>query len=65
MTKQEVKKAKNHELIRETINTYGLLLMNYSQQRGIKQHEKHFNDCCEEMVKRELITQEDWDYLNK
>lgn len=65
MTKQEIKKAENHTLIIETIKTYAWLLQNWTMQKGTKQLEKHFQDCCEEMVKRELITKEDWDNLNQ
>ena len=64
MTKQEVRKCADNELIRESIYTYGFLLQNWSLQRGVKQLEKHCNDCCEELVKRELLTEEDVKHLN-
>ena len=65
MTKQEVKETENHTLIKETINTYAMLLVNFNLGRGTKQLESHFQDCCAELVKRELITQDDWDDLNR
>jgi len=64
MTKQEIKKSTNNELIRESIRTYGFLLQNSILRRGTKQLEKHWSDCCDELVKRELLTEEDVKHLN-
>lgn len=64
MTKKELKYLENNKLITETIYTYAWLLQNDALGRGTKQLEKHFADCCEEMLKREIITQEDVDRLN-
>lgn len=65
MTKQELKKTTNNELIRESIGTYGSLLQNWCLQRGVKQLEKHWNDCCDELLKRELLTNDDVRHLNR
>lgn len=64
MTKQEVKKSTNNELIRESMRTYGFLLQNWTLRKGLKQLEKHWSDCCEELIKREILTEEDVKYLN-
>lgn len=65
MTKHELKKVEEHELITESINTYARLLVNHYAKMGVKQLEKHWSDCCDEMIKRGIITKEDVDYLNR
>ena len=64
MTKQEVKKSSDNELITEAIWTYGRLLQNFIARRGTAQLEKHWNDCAGELVKRNLITENDVKWLN-
>jgi len=64
MTKNEIKKASNTDLTRETISTYAHLLQNYMAKGGTKVLERHFGDCCNEMVARGLLTKEDVDKLN-
>ncbi len=64
MNKQEIKKSANNELVRESIRTYGFLLQNYTLQRGIKQLEKHWKDCTDELIKRNILTEEDVRHLN-
>ena len=65
MTKREIPKAKDNELIRDAIWTFGWLQQNEILDRGTKQLESHFQDLCSEMVKRGLITQEQWDSFNR
>ena len=64
MTKKEIKTSSNNELIMETILTYSSLLSNYQQSRGTTQLEKHFDDLSSEMLRRDLLTQEQIDRLN-
>ena len=64
MTKQEVKKCTDNELIKESLHTYGFLLQNWTLRRGVKQLEKHWKDCADEMVKRNILTEEDVKQLN-
>lgn len=65
MTKQELKKADSRKLVYDAIRTYGFLLTNEMRGCGTKQLERHFQDCCAEMVKRGIITQDEWDSLNR
>jgi hypothetical protein len=64
MTRQEVKKSSDNELVRESLHTYGRLLQNWASNRGVKQLEKHWKDCTDEMVKRNILTEEDVNHLN-
>ena len=64
MTKKDLKECASNVLIVDAINTYANLIFNYNVGRGIKQYDKHFRDCCEEMIKRGLITEEDAKHLN-
>lgn len=64
MTKKELKTATNNALILDLAETYAGLISNYNLGRGIIQHEKHLKDLEAEMLKRELLTQEDVDQLN-
>lgn len=65
MTKKELKTATNNKLIIDLASTYANLITNFNLGRGTVQHEKHLKDLQEEMLKRELLTQEDVDYLNR
>lgn len=64
MTRKDLKECANNVLIAHSIGVYGRLLANFNTGRGIKQLDKHFRDCCDEMVKRGLITEEDAKHLN-
>lgn len=65
MTKQELLKTKDNELIAESINTYARLLVNDRCRMGTKLLEKHWKDCTDELLKRNLLTQSDVDWLNR
>lgn len=65
MTKKELKTATNNSLIVDLATTYANLICNFNLNRGVIQHEKHLKDLMEEMLKRELLTQKDIDYLNQ
>lgn len=59
MRKTEIKTAKDNELIAEYVRSYGMLLVNYSSNRGTKQFEKHCHDLEVELLKRGLLTEDD------
>ena len=58
MTKKEIKKAKDCELVADLANTYAHLLLNLnSVDRGTKQLERHLKDLEDEMLSRGLLEQ--------
>ena len=69
MTKREIPKAKDNELIVDLVNTYANLCVNINspswESRGVKRYSSHCDDLLQEMGKRGLLTKEDVDYLNK
>lgn len=64
MKKTEIAKAKNNELVYEYVNSYALLCLNSTSGRGVKQLSKHCEDLEKELIKRELLTEEDVRLLN-
>ena len=64
MNKQEIKNSTVNELVRESLRTYGFLLQNWTLRKGVKQLEKHWKDCADEPIKRDILTEEDVKYLN-
>lgn len=59
MKKTEIPKLKDNELIRSYVQTYGFLMRNMNIGRG----EKRLSDQCKalegELIKRNLLTEED------
>ena len=64
MTKSEIKKSLNNELVFEYVNSYSQLMCNYNLNRGTDRLQKHCNDLEEELLKRELLTAEQIKQLN-
>ena len=64
MTKAEIKKAQNHELIVDYVRSYSSLMYNYNCGGGVKMLEKHCNDLEMELLKRGLLTEAEVKYLN-
>lgn len=64
MTKREIPKAKDNELIVDYVRTQTLLEANLITGRGIKQLLAHAHDLENELVKRGLLTEADVKYLN-
>jgi len=65
MTKKEISKAKDNELIVDLVSTYGNLCVNInSQSRGTKRYSLHCDDLMNELVKRGLLTAMDVAWLN-
>lgn len=64
MKKTEIKSATNDMLVYTMIDKYGVLLLksNYSG-RGTKGIEKECKDIAEELIARELLTEEQADKL--
>lgn len=58
MTKAEIKKAKDNELIVDYVRTYSSFCLNVNLGMGIKQYSKHCTDLEEELVKRGILTEE-------
>lgn len=65
MRKNQIPKSKDNELIFEYVNSYAKLLLNYNQNKGIKQLEKHCADLEKELLNRRLLTEEQIKELNK
>lgn len=65
MTKREIRNADTGALITETIHTYGLIMRNCVSDRGTKQLNSHFDDCCNELINRGLITNDNIEFLNR
>lgn len=64
MTKSEIKKAKDNDLITEYVSSYAILLLNYNLDKGTKQAEKHCRDLEAELLKRGILTEENINTLN-
>ena len=64
MTKLEIKKANDSELIYDYILTYSTLVCNINLQMGTKRYQKHLEDLNAEMLKREILTPEQIANLN-
>lgn len=58
MTKREIPKAKDNDLIAEYVSSYATLLLNYNLSRGVIQAEKHCKDLEAELLKRGILTEE-------
>ena len=65
MNKSEIKKAENHALISDLVNSYSRLLLNYNFNKATKQLEKHCADLEKELLDRGLLTQEEIKILNQ
>lgn len=67
MTKREIKKATNNELIVEYVRTYSSLSLNLNapwENRGTKRYGQHCHNLEAEMVARGILTEDDVKYLN-
>lgn len=64
MIKQEIKKAKDNELIVDYIDTYSILCMNQNMGGGTKRYSQHCHDLEQEMLKRGILTEQDVKHLN-
>ena len=68
MTKKEIKKAKDNELIVEYVRTYSSLCVNLNspswENRGTKRYTDHCHDLEVELVARGILTEDDVKYLN-
>lgn len=64
MTKQEIKKAKDNELIVDYVQTVSLRDSNYVLGRGTERADKHAHDLEIELVNRGLLTEDDVRLLN-
>jgi hypothetical protein len=65
MRKNEIPKAKDNDLITEYINAYATLLLNYNANLGTKQLEQMCKNLEAELLKREILTEENIARLNK
>ncbi len=63
MTKVELRKALDSDLIRESIRIYGAIARNTAWSRPIIRLNDQWNNICVEMLKRGLIVPEDIDRL--
>lgn len=64
MTKAEIPKAKDNELITEYVSSYALLLVKFNLDRGTAKAEKHCKDLEKELLKRGILTEENIRTLN-
>ena len=58
MTKKEIKKAETADIVTELVRTYSNLIYNYNKGDPIKAYDKHCRDLSEELVKRDILTEE-------
>ena len=58
MRKNEIKNAKDNELVYDLAQSYASLVANYNLNRVTKQYEKHCEDLEDELLKRGLLTEE-------
>ena len=65
MTKQEVKKSNDRELIVEYVKSYRDYDVNFFLRRGTKQLAKHVKDLEDEIVARGILTATDIEELNR
>lgn len=64
MTKKEIKVAKDSELVYEYATSYALLLLNYNMGKSTNRLQAHCNNLENELMKRNLLTEEDVKRLN-
>ncbi len=64
MTKGEIKKAPNNELIVDYVHAYAIFTENYLHGGGLKRLGQHLQDLETELVARGLLTEEDVKHLN-
>lgn len=64
MTKKEIKKASNNELIVDYVRSYSFYEVNYLLDRGTKQLLQHCHDLEAELVARKILTEDDVRHLN-
>lgn len=64
MRRAEMKKAKSNELILDYIESYALLSLNYNGNRGTQKIEKHCRDLEAELLRRDILTEDDIKKLN-
>ncbi len=64
MRKNEISKAKDNDLITEYVSSYATLLLNYNLDKGTTQAEKHCKDLEAELLKRNILTEENIRTLN-
>ena len=64
MTKAEILKAKDNDLITEYISSYASLLVNYNLKLGTKRLEQHCSALETELLKRGILTEDNIKTLN-
>lgn len=64
MTKKELTKCSNEDLIVDYVKTYSSYCVNLNLQRGIERLFNHQKDLEKEMLKRNILSQHAIDYLN-
>lgn len=64
MTKQEIKKASNSELIMDYIRSYSRFTVNLNLGLGLKRLGDHLKDLDKEMIARGILSQDQIDRLN-
>lgn len=63
MTKSEIKKAKDNDLITEYVKSYSSFILNCNFDRGTKQLGQHCQDLEDELLRRGILTNENIDAL--
>ena len=64
MKKSEIKNLTNRQLLVEYISSYSLYDTNFVLRRGTDKISKHLKDLEEELIKREILLEEDIRILN-
>lgn len=64
MTKKEMLKAKDSEIIVDYIRSYSLYCSNMVTHRGTVAVDRHLKDLDVEMLRRGILSQEQVDFLN-
>lgn len=64
MTKAEIRKAKDNELIVDYVLTFSTLCLNINQGGGIKRYSQHCHDLETELLSRGILNEEDIKKLN-
>lgn len=59
MTKAEIKKAKDNELIVDYVLTFSTLCLNINHGGGTKRYSQHCQDLETELLSRGILTEED------
>ena len=65
MKKSDIKTLPNNKLIAEYVHSFAFYDTNYILGRGTKQLGKHLRDLEEELIKRNMLTEEDIEILNR